>query len=123
MKKTLFLLVACLMLSYAGTLSALAQEAKTKAAPAAPEKAKVAAVKPQTLAGTLQMVVVEKKLLVVASSTGIPYDFNVTGATKITVGGIKAKLADLAGATGKSVSVKFLPEKKAGNIAQKVEVQ
>jgi hypothetical protein len=123
MKKTLFLLVACLILSYAGTLSALAQEAKTKEAPAAPEKAKVAAVKPETLAGTLQTVVVDKKLLVVASSSGVPYDFTLTGATKITVGGHKAKLADLAGATGKPVSVKFLPEKQAGNIAQSVEVQ
>ena len=123
MKKTLFLLVACLILSYAGTLSALAQEAKTAEAPAAPEKAKMATVKPETLAGTLQTVVVDKKLLVVASSAGIPYDFNVTGATKIMVGGNKAKLADLAGATGKSVSIKFLPEKKAGNIAQSVEVQ
>ncbi len=121
MKKTLFLLVACLILSYAGTLSALAQEAKE--APVAPEKAKVAAVKPETLAGTLQIVVVDKKLLVVASSSGVPYDFTVTGATKITLGGNKAKLADLAGATGKSVSVKFLPEKKAGNIARSVEVQ
>jgi len=123
MKKALFLLVACLILSYAGTLPALAQEAQTKEAPAAPEKAKMAAVKPETLAGTLQTVVVDKKLLVVTSSNGIPYDFTVTGATKILVAGKKAKLADLAGATGKSVSVKFLPEKKAGDIAQSVEVQ
>ena len=123
MKKTLFLLVASLILIYAGTLSALAQEAKTKEAAAAPEKPAMAAVKPETLAGTLQMVVVDKKLLVVAGSNGVPYDFTVTGATKITVGGKKAKLADLAGATGKSVSVKFLAEKKAGDIAQSVEVQ
>ena len=123
MKKTLFLLVASLILIYAGSLSALAQEAKTKEAAAAPEKATMAAVKPETLAGTLQMVVVDKKLLVVTGSNGIPYDFTVTGATKITVGGKKAKLADLAGATGKSVSVKFLAEKKAGDIAQSVEVQ
>ena len=123
MKKALFLLVACLILSYAGTLSALAQEAKTKEAPAAPEKAPVAAVKPETLSGTLQTVVVDKKLLVVTSSSGVPFDFTVTAATKITVGGKKAKLADLEGATGKSVTVKFLAEKKAGDIAQTVEVQ
>ena len=121
MKKTLFLLVTCLILSFAGTLSALAQEVKT--APAAPGKAAVAAAKSETLTGTLQTVVTDKKLLVVAGSTGVPYDFTVTGATKIMVGGSKAKLADLAGSTGKSVTVKFLPEKKAGNIAQSVEVQ
>lgn len=123
MKKTLFLLVTCLILSFAGTLSVLAQEAKTKEAPAAPEKAAVAAVKSETLTGTLKMVVADKKLLVVAGSSGVPYDFTVTGATKIMVGGSKAKLADLAGSTGKSVTIKFLPEKKAGNIAQSVEVQ
>jgi ABC-type glycerol-3-phosphate transport system substrate-binding protein len=123
MKKMLFLLVACLVLSYAGILSAVAQEAKTKEAPAAAEKAKEPAVKPETLAGTLQTVLVDKKLLVVAGSNGVPYNFIVSGATKIKVGGNKAKLADLAGATGKSVSVKFLPEKRAGNIAESVEVQ
>jgi hypothetical protein len=123
MKKTLFLLVACLILSYVGILSALAQEAKTKEAPAAPEKATMAAVKAETLAGTVQMVVVDKKLVVVASASGVPFDFTVTAATKITVGGKKAKLEDLAGATGKSVSVKFLAEKRAGDIAQSIEVQ
>jgi len=123
MKRTLFLLVTCLILSFAGTLWALAQEAKTKEAPAATEKPKVAAVKAETLTGTLQMVVADKKLLVVAAATGIPYDFTVTGMTKITAGGKKTKLADLAGSTGKPVTVKFLPEKKAGNIAQTVEVQ
>ena len=123
MKKALFLLVACLILSFAGTLSALAQEAATKAAPAAPAKAQMPAVKPETLNGTLQTVVVDKKVLVVTSSIGVPYNFTVNGATKIKVGGNKAKLADLAGATGKSISVKFLAERKAGNIAQSVEIQ
>jgi len=116
MRKVLFLLMASLMLTYAGISSALAQEV-------APEKPKAAAMKAETLAGTLQMVVVDKKLVVVASSTGIPYNFKVTGATKIKVGGSKAKLAELSGATGKSVSVKFLSEKRAGNLAQSIEVQ
>jgi len=120
MKKVLFLLVACFMVSIS---LALAQEAKTKEAPAAAEKPKEAMVKAETLAGTLQTVLVDKKLIVVASSNGVPYNFVVSGATRIKVGGTKAKLADLAGATGKSVSVKFVPEKRAGNIAQSVEVQ
>jgi hypothetical protein len=118
MKKVLFLLVATLMLTYVGISSALAQEV----APAA-EKPRAAAMKPETLSGTLQIVVVEKKLVVVVGSNGIPYNLKVTGATKIKVGGSKAKLADLSGATGKSVSVKFLSEKHAGNLAQSIEVQ
>jgi hypothetical protein len=116
MKKGLFLLVACLMLTYIGISSALAQEE-------APEKPKAAAVKPETLSGTLQIIIIEGKQIVVAGSNGIPYDFKVTGATKIKVGGSKAKLADLSGAKGKSVSVKFLSEKRSGDIAQSIEVQ
>jgi hypothetical protein len=116
MKKVLFLLVATIMLTYAGISLALPQEA-------APEKPKAAAMKCETLSGTLQMVAVDKKMLVVAGSKGVPYCFKVTGATKIKVGGSKAKLADLSGATGKSVSVKFMSEKRAGNLAQSIEVQ
>jgi maltose-binding protein MalE len=116
MKKVLFLVVAALIVTFAGISSALAQEA-------APEKPKAAAMKSETLSGTLQMVVVEKKLVVVAAANGIPYNFKVTSATKIRVGGNKAKLADLAGSTGKTVSVKFLSEKRAGNLVQSIEVQ
>jgi hypothetical protein len=116
MKKVLFLVVAALIMTFAGISSALAQEA-------APENPKGAAVKSETLSGTLQIVVVEKKLVVVAAANGIPYNFKVTRATKIKVGGSKAKLADLAGSTGKTVSVKFLSEKRAGNLAQSIEVQ
>ena len=122
MKKALFLLLASLLMGYVGT--SFAQEAAAKAeTPAAAEKPKAAAVKPQTLSGTLQSVAADKKLVVVTGASGIPFNFKVTGATKIKAGGAKAKLADLAGATGKSVSVKFLAEKKAGNIAQLIEVQ
>jgi len=102
---------------------ALAQEAATKPETPAAAKPKAAAVKPEMLSGTLQSVAADKKLVVVTGASGIPFNFKVTGATKIKVGGTKAKLADLSSATGKSVSVKFLAEKKAGNIAQSIDVQ
>jgi F420-0:gamma-glutamyl ligase len=124
MKKVLLLLVSTLILSYVGITLTLAQEAEKKAeAPAAAEKPKTPAVKPETLSGTLQTVVAEQKLVVVTDASGIPFNFKVTGATKIKVGGSKAKLADLSGATGKPVSVKFLAEKKTGDVAVTIEVQ
>jgi hypothetical protein len=124
MKKILFLLVASLVVGYFGISTIAAQEAaKKEEAPATAEKPKAPAVKAETISGTLSIVVVDKKLVVVTSSTGIPYNFNVTGGTKIKVSGAKAKLADLSGATGKSATVKFLPEKHAGNIAESIEVQ
>jgi hypothetical protein len=122
MKKVLFLLVASIILIYAGISPALAQDAKKKTeAPAAAEKAKSPSVKAETLSGTL--VSADKKIAVVAAANGIPFNFTLTGGTRVKVGGNKAKLADLSGAAGKSVSVKFLAQKKAGNVAQSIEVQ
>jgi hypothetical protein len=51
----------------------------------------------------------------------VPYNFKVTGSTRIKVDGKKAKLDELAGQAHKSVTVKFLPV-RAGNIAQSIEV-
>ncbi len=121
MKKALFLVVVSLLLSHVGI--SLAQEAEKKAETPAAEKPKAAAAKSETISGSLQAVDADKKLVIVTAAGGIPYSFKVTGATKITVGGSKAKLADLSSVTGKAASVKFRPEKRAGNIAQTIEVQ
>jgi len=126
MKKTMVSLLVLLTLALFGISTALAQEAeKGKEAPAKEEaaKPKAAAVKAETISGTITTVAADKKLVIVTGSSGIPFNFKVTGATRIKIGGQKAKLADLSGQTGKSASVKFLPEKKAGNIAQTIEVQ
>lgn len=128
MKKPLLFLLGVLLLTFVGILPALAQEAapskekpaEEKAAPA--EKPKEEAAKPETIAGTLHMVVTDKKIVVVTDSTGTPFNFKVTGATRIKVGGKKAKLDELAGQTDKSASVKFLPL-RSGNVAQSIEVQ
>ena len=128
MKKTLFWLLGVLLVTFVIILPAVAQEAapskeqpaEEKAAPA--EKPKAEAVKPETISGTLQMVVADKKLVVLTDSSGIPFDFKVSGATRVKVGGKKAKLDDLAAQTSKSASVKFLPL-RTGNVAQSIEVQ
>lgn len=128
MKKPLLFIQGILLVTFVGILPALAQEAAPskekpaaeKAAPA--EKPKAEAAKPETIAGTLQMVAMDKKIVVVADATGTPFNFKVTGATRIKVAGKKAKLGELAGQTGKSASVKFLPL-RSGNVAQSIEVQ
>jgi hypothetical protein len=127
MKKALLLLLAVLVLMFVGISFSLAQEAAkpteaaagAKAAPA--EQPKVETAKPETISGTIQMVVAEKKCIIIADSKGIPYNFKVTGATRIKVAGKKAKLDELGAHTNKSASVKFLPL-HAGNIAQCIEV-
>lgn len=128
MKKALLLLLGVLLVSLVSILPALAQEAapskekpaEEKAAPA--EKPKAEAVKPETISGNLQMVITDKKLVVLTDSSGVPFNFKVTGATRIKVGGKKAKLDELAGQTNKSASVKFLPL-RTGNVAQSIEVE
>jgi hypothetical protein len=117
MKKALISLLALVLLVFAGGLWAVAQEE----APAgeATEKAEVA--KPETISGTISMVDTQKKLVVLAGSGGVPFNFKVTGATRIKVAGKRAKLADLAGQTNKSASVKFLPL-RSGNLTQSIEV-
>lgn len=126
MKKLLFLILSGLVLSFMIVPSALAQEAaKPKAAAekkaAAAEKPKAEFAKAETISGTLQMVAADKKIVVVTGSAGTPFDFKVTGATRIKVAGKKAKLDELASQTNKAVSVKFLPT-RSGNVAQSIEI-
>ena len=127
MKKLLFLILSGLVLTFAIVSSTLAQEtekpkeapAGEKAAPAETPKAELA--KPETISGALQMVAADKKIVVLTDSAGTPYDFKVTGATRIKVAGKKAKLGDLASETNKTVSIKFLPT-RSGNVAQSIEI-
>jgi hypothetical protein len=123
MKKTFFLLLALVVLTFVGISSVVAQEAaKSKGAKAAAsEQPKAEAATPETISGTLQIIVADKKLVVLTDARGIPFNFKVTGATRIKVAGKKAKLAELAGQANKSASVKFLPL-RSGNVAQTIDV-
>jgi hypothetical protein len=127
MKKLLLFILSGLALAFVVFSSTLAQEAaQPQEAPAekkaaAAEKPKAAFAKAETISGTLQMVVAEKKIVVLADSAGTPFNFKVTGATRIKVAGKKAKLNDLASQTSKTASVKFLPT-RSGNVAQMIEI-
>jgi len=126
MKRALLSLLVLLTLVFFGATLALAQEAEKPAEAkgseqAAPAEKKAPAVKAETISGTISMVETEKKLLVLVASSGVPFNFKVTGATRIKIAGKKAKLADLAAQTNKSAAVKFLPS-RSGNVAQTIEV-
>lgn len=130
MKDRVLTLMAVLAVVLFGAISGMAQDQPAaqdqSAAPAASTtKAKhhaMAAAASESVSGTLTTVDADKKLVVVNASNGVPYDFTASGATKITVGGTKAKLADLSGDTGKQATVTFMAEKKKGNIARSIEV-
>ena len=127
MKKLLLFILSGLVLTFVILSSTLAQEA-APAKEASAEKKEAAAEKPkaefakaETISGTLQMVVADKKILVLTDSSGTPFNFKVTGATRIKVAGKKAKLDELASQTNKAASIKFLPT-RSGNVAQTVEI-
>jgi hypothetical protein len=131
MKERMLTLVAVLALVLFGAISGMAQDqpaAPDQSTPAAadstakPKHHSMAMAASETVSGTLSTVDADKKLVVVSSSSGVPYDFTVSGGTKITVGGTKAKLADLSGATSKQATVTFVAEKKKGNMARSIEV-
>jgi len=130
MKEKMLTLVAVFAIVLFGAISGVAQDpsAAQAAAPATGKATKpmkhhaMAAAASETVSGTITAVDTDKKIVVVSGSNGVPYDFTVGGATKITVGGSKGKLADLSGATNKQATVTFMAEKKRGDIAKSIEV-
>jgi hypothetical protein len=98
-----------------------ASETTGKAVTAGGIKTAKAAAKPETINGTVLMVDTDKKLLVLTGSGGVLYDFKLTNATRIKIGGQKAKLDDLSSQANKQASVAFVPL-RTGNMARSVEV-
>jgi len=131
MKEKMLTLVAVFAVVLFGAISGAAQDQpaaqdQSAATPATsspkPAKHHAMAASTETLSGTLSVVDADKKLVVVNGSNGVPYNFVVSGGTKITVGGSKAKLADLSGNTNKQATVMFVAEKKRGNMAKSIEI-
>lgn len=76
---------------------------------------------PESMSGTIQMVVADQNLLVVSGPNGVPYDLKITPKTVIVVGDKAGTLETLSGLIGKQVSVGFVPQRD-GNFATRVEV-
>jgi hypothetical protein len=72
------------------------------------------------LQGQIRIFEPESGLLIVERNS-VTYSFIVTPATKMVVGNQKAKIEDLVGLKGKSVTVKYRAERK-GNKANEIVV-
>ena len=76
---------------------------------------------PDTLSGKISMVDPDRKLVVVETPDGIPFDLVLTTRTRIKSGDRAITLKDLTGDTNKTVSVKFIPERR-GDVARSIEI-
>ncbi len=115
---------ALFRLSLSVTLSVLLLDSIAVAQQETPksEAAPPAALGPaETLAGTIAMVEAEKKILIVRSAAGIPYNFIITPTTRITAQKQRLKFSDLASRQDQRVTVRFVPTRR-GNIARSVEI-
>ncbi len=60
-------------------------------------------------------------LAIVKDAGGIPFGLNVTRSTRVKSGNQTLKLPDLSSDMNKTVSVKFVPERK-GDIARSIQL-
>ena len=74
-----------------------------------------------TVSGTLSVVAPDKNFVAVRDSSGTSFGFQVKPSTKITSGGQKVKLADLASATNKQATITYR-SLRTGDVAQAIEV-
>lgn len=77
--------------------------------------------KPETLSGKISMVNADRRLVVVETPDGVPFDMVVTGKTRIQSGDQAVSLKELTQDRNKSVSVTFTPERR-GDVAKTIEI-
>ena len=75
----------------------------------------------ESLGGTVSMIGNAGEMLTLTGSNGVPYDFKVTGHTRIKIAGNPAKFDDLKGQMNKQAAIEFVPMSD-GNIAKTVNV-
>lgn len=120
MKKLVLFLIVSFAL-FAGMGMARAQK-KTNAQPrSSAAEANWNSFRPETIQGTISMVVAKKKLVFVTASGGVSYDFLVTKKTKVEIGGRPSACKQLIGQAGKPATVTFVARPK-GNFAQSISV-
>ncbi|MGO9257206.1 MAG: hypothetical protein ACLQU1_13010 [Bryobacteraceae bacterium] len=76
---------------------------------------------PETLSGKISMVDPDRKMVVVETPDGIPFDMVLTARTRIKSGDRAITLKELTGDMNKAVSVKFTPERR-GDVARSIEI-
>jgi len=75
----------------------------------------------ETIRASLTALLKEQRLIVVKGDSGVVYNFKVTSATKIEIGGKKAGFEDLDSMINTNISVTFVPMPQ-GNVARKIQV-
>jgi hypothetical protein len=75
----------------------------------------------ETIDGTISMVSPDRKLVIIQTSSGVPFDLRVTPATRIESGSQSLKITDLQRDVTQGVSVKFVPE-RSGDIARSIRL-
>jgi hypothetical protein len=76
---------------------------------------------PETLSGNITMVDPAQNLMVVETPNGVPFDMVVTSKTRIQFGAQALTLKDLTRDSNKTVSVRFIPERR-GDVAKSIQI-
>ena len=75
----------------------------------------------QNLTGTIAIVDPAKRLLVVQTAGGIPYDLDVTRQTQIRSGAQRLSLDNLKQDVNQTVTVRFVPQRR-GDVASRIRL-
>jgi hypothetical protein len=76
---------------------------------------------PETISGKIALVDPDRKLVVIQSPDGVPYDLDVTARTRIESGDRSIVFNDLTQDVNKGVTVKIVPEHR-GDIAESIRI-
>jgi hypothetical protein len=76
---------------------------------------------PQTVSGTLTIVEPAQKRIVVQTASGVPYDMDITRATRIENRGQRVSLQALNQDVNQAVEVKLIPERR-GDVAAWIRI-
>ncbi|MEJ2007557.1 MAG: hypothetical protein P8Z30_05260 [Acidobacteriota bacterium] len=120
MKKLALLLIIPFALLL-GVQTASAQRTKSPPASTSAERPNWNSYKPETIQGEITLIEVDKNLVVVEASGGVPYDITVTPKTRIEIDGLPATFDQLLGHTQRKATVTFVP-RPTGDIAQSISV-
>jgi len=120
MKKLVLLLIVPFALLL-GVQTASAQKARSPRPATSTAQAAWNSYKPETIEGTISMIEVDQKLVIVEASGGVPFDITVTPQTKIEISGSSATFDQLVEQTQKQVTVTFVARPN-GDIAQSISV-
>ena len=76
---------------------------------------------PETLTGKITMVDPAEHLVVVQDADGVPFDMVVTHATQIRSGNQRLNLGSLTPDAQKTVTLRFVPERR-GDVARSIQL-